>query len=189
MPQRAERRQPAAPAILRRNVAARLVGLGGFYFGHGIDDLLRSAMNSPTLPEPISAIECLAAMSASLQRSPRGEAICCRESSFAFIDAAGHARTLELGAGESSAVRDGLALSARLEHALGGTIVRATVANRGARRGSTHGSALRNRDRLRAVRTRAILQAWIPVVERVGRRRCRRIAHPSARHARISSRA
>ena len=49
-----------------------------------------------------------------------------------FIDAAGHARTLELGAGESSSVRDGLALSSRLEHALGGTIVRATISNRGA---------------------------------------------------------
>ena len=49
-----------------------------------------------------------------------------------FIDAAGHAGTLELGAGESSSVRDGLALSSRLEHALGGTIVRVTISNRGA---------------------------------------------------------
>jgi alpha-galactosidase len=53
-----------------------------------------------------------------------------------FIDANGHARKLALdapsGARESSAVRDGLALSARLEHALGGAIVRATIANRGA---------------------------------------------------------
>ena len=53
-----------------------------------------------------------------------------------FIDAAGHARALDLaapfGALESSAIRDGLVVSARLEHALGGAIVRATVANRGA---------------------------------------------------------
>ena len=53
-----------------------------------------------------------------------------------FIDAAGHPRALDLaapfGARESSAIRDGLAISARLEHALGGAIVRATIANRGA---------------------------------------------------------
>jgi alpha-galactosidase len=53
-----------------------------------------------------------------------------------FIDAAGHARAHDLdapsGTRESSAIRDGLAISARLEHALGGAIVRATVANRGA---------------------------------------------------------
>ena len=54
----------------------------------------------------------------------------------ASLDAAGHARALDLaapfGARESSAIRDGLAISARLEHALGGAIVRATIANRGA---------------------------------------------------------
>ncbi len=53
-----------------------------------------------------------------------------------FIDAGGHARELDLsappGSSESSAVRDGLALSSRLEHALGGTIVRATISNGGA---------------------------------------------------------
>src|SRR5208282_4002301 len=53
-----------------------------------------------------------------------------------FIDAAGHARALDLGAPfgarESSAIHDGLAISARLEHVLGGAIVRATVANHGA---------------------------------------------------------
>jgi alpha-galactosidase len=53
-----------------------------------------------------------------------------------FIDAAGHARALDLdapsGGRESSAIRDGLAISARLEPAFGGAIVRATVANRGA---------------------------------------------------------
>jgi alpha-galactosidase len=52
-----------------------------------------------------------------------------------FIDAAGHARALDLdapsGGRESSTVRDGLAISARLEQAFGGVIVRATVANRG----------------------------------------------------------
>ena len=53
-----------------------------------------------------------------------------------FIDAAGHARALDLdapsGRRESSAIRDGLAISARLEQAFGGAIMRATVANRGA---------------------------------------------------------
>jgi alpha-galactosidase len=53
-----------------------------------------------------------------------------------FIDAAGHARAPDLpapsGSSESSAVHDGVSFSARLEHALGGTIARATVANRGA---------------------------------------------------------
>lgn len=49
-----------------------------------------------------------------------------------YLDASGNSRTLDLDARESTAVRDGLALSARLEHALGGTIVRASIANRGA---------------------------------------------------------
>lgn len=49
-----------------------------------------------------------------------------------FLDAAGDARALALAADEPSASRDGLTLSAHLEQAIGGTIVRATVANRGA---------------------------------------------------------
>jgi len=49
-----------------------------------------------------------------------------------YLDATGSRRTLELAQHESTAVRDGLTISARLEHALGGAIVRATVANRGA---------------------------------------------------------
>ena len=53
-----------------------------------------------------------------------------------FIDATGHARALDLGAPsggrESTAIGDGLVISARLEQAFGGAIVRATVANRGA---------------------------------------------------------
>jgi len=40
MPQRAERRQPSAPAILRRDVPAGLVGFGGFYLGDSVDDSL-----------------------------------------------------------------------------------------------------------------------------------------------------
>ncbi len=48
-----------------------------------------------------------------------------------YLDAAGNSRTIDLDLRESAAVRDGLALSVRLEHALGGTIVRATIANRG----------------------------------------------------------
>jgi hypothetical protein len=37
MPQRAERGQPSAPGVLRGNVAARLVGFGGFYFRNCVD--------------------------------------------------------------------------------------------------------------------------------------------------------
>jgi len=52
------------------------------------------------------------------------------------VDGAGHSRALELdapsGAHESTAVREGLAITAHLEHALDGTIVRATIVNRGA---------------------------------------------------------
>jgi hypothetical protein len=40
MPQRSERRQPSAPAILRRDVAAGLVGFGGFYLRNSVDDFL-----------------------------------------------------------------------------------------------------------------------------------------------------
>ena len=53
MPQRAERGEPAAPVILRGNVAARLVKLGGFYLRNGIDDFSPALANSPTLPEAI----------------------------------------------------------------------------------------------------------------------------------------
>jgi len=53
-----------------------------------------------------------------------------------FLDAASHPSTLALdapsAARESTASRDGLTLSAHLEQALGGTIVRATVVNRAA---------------------------------------------------------
>ncbi len=52
-----------------------------------------------------------------------------------FIDAAGTPRALDLdapsGTHESSAVHDGLTISAHIERALGGAVVRATVANRG----------------------------------------------------------
>jgi hypothetical protein len=40
MPQCAERGQSAAPGILRGNVAARLVNLGGLYLRNSIDDSL-----------------------------------------------------------------------------------------------------------------------------------------------------
>jgi alpha-galactosidase len=53
-----------------------------------------------------------------------------------FIDAGGHPRALYLsapyGSNESSAVHNGVSFSARLEHAIGGTIVRASINNRGA---------------------------------------------------------
>ncbi|MGC2492645.1 MAG: glycoside hydrolase family 36 protein [Candidatus Binatus sp.] len=52
-----------------------------------------------------------------------------------FIDAGGHPRELDLsalsGSSESSAIHDGVSFSARLEQAIGGTIVRATIENRG----------------------------------------------------------
>jgi alpha-galactosidase len=52
-----------------------------------------------------------------------------------FIDVADKPRTLELGAPfavhESSAALDGIAIAARIEHALDGVIVRASVANHG----------------------------------------------------------
>jgi alpha-galactosidase len=49
-----------------------------------------------------------------------------------YLDAAGSSRALNLDAHDSTAVRDGLQISAELEHAIGGTIVRVTIANRGA---------------------------------------------------------
>ncbi|HYL57955.1 MAG TPA: hypothetical protein VEU51_03720, partial [Candidatus Acidoferrales bacterium] len=53
-----------------------------------------------------------------------------------FVDSAGAAQSLELaasfGAGEFSAALGSVAVTARLEHALGGTIVHATISNRGA---------------------------------------------------------
>ncbi len=53
-----------------------------------------------------------------------------------FIDAAGNPRALELSApfssNESKIVHDGVSFSARLENTIGGTVVRATIRNRGA---------------------------------------------------------
>lgn len=53
-----------------------------------------------------------------------------------FIDTGGHPRALDLsapsGSSESSAIHDGVSFSARLEQAIGGTIVRASIDNRGA---------------------------------------------------------
>lgn len=57
MPQSAERRQPSAPAILRRDVAAGLVGFGGFYLGDSVDDFLSMTRFCFTLTELISSIE------------------------------------------------------------------------------------------------------------------------------------
>jgi hypothetical protein len=71
MPQSAERRQSAAPIVLRGNVATRLVNLSRLYLGDRVDDFLPFArekvralsahrrhftQNFPdpsTLPEPI----------------------------------------------------------------------------------------------------------------------------------------
>ncbi len=52
-----------------------------------------------------------------------------------FIDAGGHTRVLDLpapfGSSESKAVHEGVSFSARVKDAVGGTIVRTTIANRG----------------------------------------------------------
>jgi hypothetical protein len=57
MPHRAERGQPSAPGVLRRDVAAGLVGFGGFYFRNCVDDLFSESRNRFTLTELISSIE------------------------------------------------------------------------------------------------------------------------------------
>ncbi len=49
-----------------------------------------------------------------------------------YFDAGGQSRALALDAHESSSVHDGLTISAHIEQAIGGTIVRAAVANQGA---------------------------------------------------------
>lgn len=49
-----------------------------------------------------------------------------------FVDAAGHRRVLSLAAPFGASESNGVAVSARLEQALGGTIVRTTIVNRGA---------------------------------------------------------
>jgi alpha-galactosidase len=48
-----------------------------------------------------------------------------------FVDAVGHSRAIELGANETTATSDGVSIIAHLEQAVGGTIVRATIDNRG----------------------------------------------------------
>src|SRR5271165_7068074 len=48
-----------------------------------------------------------------------------------FIDAAGHSRAIEIGADETTAMRDGVGMTAHREDAIGGTVVRASIENRG----------------------------------------------------------
>ncbi len=48
-----------------------------------------------------------------------------------FIDAAGQPRAIEISADETTSMRDGVSITAHREQASGGTIVRASVANRG----------------------------------------------------------
>ena len=131
MPQRAERGQPSAPAVLRGNVAAGLVGFGGFYFRNRVDDLSPRAGT-------VSLCQTRSCQSSALPRSrvfatlhQVTNALLSRIE-LRYLDAGGQSSVLALDAHESSAARDGLTISAHLEHAVGGTIVRASVANRGA---------------------------------------------------------
>jgi alpha-galactosidase len=48
-----------------------------------------------------------------------------------FIDAAGQPRTIEIGADETTAMRDDVSITAHRENAIGGMVVRASIANRG----------------------------------------------------------
>src|SRR5258708_28846061 len=123
MSQSAERRQPSAPVVLRRNVAASLVSFGGFYFRNCVDDAisLRACGRSQFLPRSRLFATLTDVKNALLSQIE-----------LRYLDAAGGPCALKLDAHESTAVRDGLAISARVEHALGGTIVRASIANRGA---------------------------------------------------------
>src|ERR1700722_8528488 len=83
MPQRAERSQPAAPAILRRDVSAGLVGFGGFYLRNCVDVL------SPPIVELfhfdradlIDRVTCRDPVS--LRLSPTWRVLCYRESNSA----------------------------------------------------------------------------------------------------------
>ena len=158
MPQRAERRQSAAPAILRGNVAARLVNLSSLYLRDSVDDLSLRNPKRRRRPGTITSrwdstlarskfCELLIFCQTRFQQSsalPRcvlfatlsrvNNALLSRIE-LRFIDLAGKPRALELGAPfathESSAALDGVAISARIEHALDGVIVRASVANHG----------------------------------------------------------
>jgi alpha-galactosidase len=48
-----------------------------------------------------------------------------------YLDAAGHPCTIEIGANEMTAMRDGIGITAHREDTIGGTVVRASIANRG----------------------------------------------------------
>ena len=95
---------------------------------------LRERLNHSTLTERISAIERLAAIR-TLCNSRQVISAQLSRIELCFTEAAGHRHSLSLdtagGERESSAVRDGITLSARLEQAHDGTIVRAGIANRG----------------------------------------------------------
>ena len=120
----------SAPVILRRNVAARLVRLGGFDFRYRVDDLTPDG-ELPSLPDRDLTNRVPCRDVASLQRSRRGKRNGSRESNCDIIDARGIARTLNLAAARSRRADDGVTLSARIDSAIGRSIVRVTVANRG----------------------------------------------------------
>ena len=96
---------------------------------------LRGQVNDHSLPEAICLIERLAAIRTVCNPHHVANARVSRIE-LRFVDAAGHRRTLDLGAPtgerESSAASDGIAISARLEQAHDGTIIRASIDNRGA---------------------------------------------------------
>ena len=83
-----------------------------------------------TLPDPIFSIECLAATTALCKR----ERVNLSRIELRYANSAGETHALSLApapVGETSATQHNVALSARLEHAIGGTMIHVTIANRG----------------------------------------------------------
>ena len=118
--------------LVRVASAALFVRLGGFDFRHGVDWSTPNVGNFAILPD-------LSNQSSGLPRSrvfATLVAVMLSQIVVHFIDSAGAAQALALAAasdsGEFSAALGGVAVTARLEHALGGTMVHVAISNRGA---------------------------------------------------------
>src|SRR5260370_27688096 len=148
MPQCAERRQPAAPQILFGNIDALLVGFSGFDLGHSVDDYPsspRSALRSMSPPVSVPnsqnfLFSCYFATPDLLNRvdlpQPQVFANLGRVNllriELRYVDSIGEAHALSVAparTGETSTTHRDIVLSARLEHAIGGTMIHATIAN------------------------------------------------------------